>query len=253
MNTGIQDSFNLAWKVALVQRGFANASILKSYTEERLPVIAEMLSQTTLLLNQTFVKREKPSVWGRGGSLLQLGINYRWSSILLDEQDDEEDDLLDDEDDFDAFDSYGAQSGTQLRAGDRAPDAPALVDVKLEEDAALTTMRLFDLLSCAQHTVFVFSGDTHRSFAMAREAAAWPSGAIKLVQILRAGSMNRLGPFHADVVVEDTRGHAYDAYSFTQGCFAAIVRPDGFIGGIVQDSMGLRDYFRTIFSASTRA
>ena len=48
MNTGIQDSFNLAWKLALVQRGLASPSLLRTYTEERLPVSAELLNQTTV-------------------------------------------------------------------------------------------------------------------------------------------------------------------------------------------------------------
>ena len=35
MNTGIQDAFNLAWKLALVQRGVAEAGLLDSYDRER--------------------------------------------------------------------------------------------------------------------------------------------------------------------------------------------------------------------------
>ncbi len=246
MNTGIQDSFNLAWKIAHIQRGFSPHTLLNSYTEERLPVIAEMLCQTSALLNQTFVKREKPSVWGRGGSLLQLGVNYRWSSIVLDEQSSHEDEFPEDEDEFD---SYGAELGSQLRAGDRAPDAPALVSLKLDEDTAASTLRLFDLLSCAHHTVLVFTEEPNRCFAMVREVAAWSPDIVRVVQVLRAGSTKCCGPFYADKAVEDTRGHAYDAYSFTEGCFTVIVRPDGFIGAVVQDSMGLRDYFRGVFCA----
>lgn len=82
---GIQDSFNLAWKMALVYKGLSPMSLLDSYNEERLPVIAEMLNQTTTLLNQTFrSRRPESAAWIKGGSLLQLGVNYRWSSIILD-------------------------------------------------------------------------------------------------------------------------------------------------------------------------
>jgi 2-polyprenyl-6-methoxyphenol hydroxylase-like FAD-dependent oxidoreductase len=38
MNTGIQDAFNLAWKLALVCRGRSDASIIDSYEAERRPV-----------------------------------------------------------------------------------------------------------------------------------------------------------------------------------------------------------------------
>lgn len=46
MNTGIQDAYNLAWKLALVHRGKARDSLLDSYHEERHPVGAAVLQGT---------------------------------------------------------------------------------------------------------------------------------------------------------------------------------------------------------------
>jgi 2-polyprenyl-6-methoxyphenol hydroxylase-like FAD-dependent oxidoreductase len=46
MNTGLQDAYNLAWKLALVVKGRAAPALLDSYEEERLPV-AKRLLQTT--------------------------------------------------------------------------------------------------------------------------------------------------------------------------------------------------------------
>ncbi len=46
MNTGIQDSYNLAWKLAFVIRGKASGELLNTYNEERLPN-AEQLTKTT--------------------------------------------------------------------------------------------------------------------------------------------------------------------------------------------------------------
>jgi 2-polyprenyl-6-methoxyphenol hydroxylase-like FAD-dependent oxidoreductase len=46
MNTGLQDAYNLAWKLALVVGGRADATLLDSYAAEREPV-AERLLQTT--------------------------------------------------------------------------------------------------------------------------------------------------------------------------------------------------------------
>jgi hypothetical protein len=46
MNTGLQDAYNLAWKLALVVGGRADATLLDSYGSEREPV-AERLLQTT--------------------------------------------------------------------------------------------------------------------------------------------------------------------------------------------------------------
>jgi hypothetical protein len=46
MNTGIQDGYNLAWKMALVIRGQAGEKLLETYNEERLEN-AKHLSKTT--------------------------------------------------------------------------------------------------------------------------------------------------------------------------------------------------------------
>ncbi len=46
MNTGLQDSYNLAWKVALVLRGAAPRSLLTTYEQERRPVGDFLVSRT---------------------------------------------------------------------------------------------------------------------------------------------------------------------------------------------------------------
>ena len=46
MNTGLQDAYNLAWKLALVVSGRADASLLDSYEAERIPVAKRLLSTT---------------------------------------------------------------------------------------------------------------------------------------------------------------------------------------------------------------
>ena len=46
MNTGLQDAYNLAWKLALVAQGRADASLVDSYEKERLPVARRLLETT---------------------------------------------------------------------------------------------------------------------------------------------------------------------------------------------------------------
>ena len=51
MNTGMQDAFNLAWKLSLLSRGYGNAeAILDSYTAERSPVAARVLAESGRLI-----------------------------------------------------------------------------------------------------------------------------------------------------------------------------------------------------------
>ena len=46
MNTGIQDSYNLAWKIAFVLKHGMSESILNSYTSERKPVAEKLIRKT---------------------------------------------------------------------------------------------------------------------------------------------------------------------------------------------------------------
>jgi 2-polyprenyl-6-methoxyphenol hydroxylase-like FAD-dependent oxidoreductase len=49
MNTGLQDAYNLAWKLALVQKGKAQPGLLATYHEERNPVAEQLLKTTDKL------------------------------------------------------------------------------------------------------------------------------------------------------------------------------------------------------------
>ncbi|OJD27131.1 hypothetical protein ACJ73_01481 [Blastomyces percursus] len=62
-NTGIQDAFNLAWKIAYVYRGLASPSLLDSYSVERQPVGESVITRA----NDAF--REHFRVWGALGTL----------------------------------------------------------------------------------------------------------------------------------------------------------------------------------------
>jgi len=49
MNTGLQDAWNLAWKLDLALRGHAGEALLDSYGDERLPVIRSVIATTDLM------------------------------------------------------------------------------------------------------------------------------------------------------------------------------------------------------------
>jgi len=46
MNTGLQDAYNLGWKLALVGKGQAGVALLDSYEQERLPIAQRLLDTT---------------------------------------------------------------------------------------------------------------------------------------------------------------------------------------------------------------
>ena len=114
LNTGVQDAFNLGWKLARVLRG-ASADLLDTYQAERLPVAAGVLGLSKRLLM-------KPSV-RRGDEEKQLRLTYRNGPL-----------------------GGGEETSRGQRAGDRAPDAPVV-----REDGS--SARLFELLRSGAPTV----------------------------------------------------------------------------------------------------
>ena len=109
MNTGIQDSYNLAWKLALVLEGNADEKLLQTYNEERLQNAKNLLQTTDRMFQlvaspEWFVSFVRLNVFPQLAKYLlnfdavkhfifpivsQIGIDYRHSS-LSDHKDDED-------------------------------------------------------------------------------------------------------------------------------------------------------------------
>jgi 2-polyprenyl-6-methoxyphenol hydroxylase-like FAD-dependent oxidoreductase len=101
MNTGLQDAYNLGWKLALVVKGHANESLLNSYEEERVPVakallngtdrafrlvvsdnwFAGMLRSKVLATIAAFIVNRKAMQRIAFRTISQTGIQYRRSSV----------------------------------------------------------------------------------------------------------------------------------------------------------------------------
>jgi len=74
LNTGVQDAYNLGWKLAHVLRG-GPASLLDTYEAERLPVAAAVLGLSKQLYRSRSLKR--------GEATNQLRLHYRTSTLSL--------------------------------------------------------------------------------------------------------------------------------------------------------------------------
>ena len=175
-----------------------------------------MLKITTELHNRTFysdeVKKQirsqqnsdlKESPYYRNRKLFQLDVNYRWSSIVFDERYPEVSQSTE-------RSAYGT-AGHDLRAGDRAPDAPGLVQIA-PNNCDKTISNLFDLFKSTKHTALVFA-----SAPLLEEAL------LLLVPFHRIGPdllqtaiilpLNTDEPIFsscpADFVFKDSNGHAF--------------------------------------------
>jgi hypothetical protein len=146
MNTGIQDAYNLGWKLERVLRGAPDA-LLDTYEEERLPVAANVLGISSKLYKQ--IAKDEAAL-RRDAITLQLGITYKEMSL-----------------------SASAPGVTlSLSPGDRAPDAPGL-------DADGTAIRLFDLFRGPQFTLL-------RLFASGNDTGEVVLPGVKHVDVRRA-------------------------------------------------------------------
>lgn len=74
LNTGVQDAYNLGWKLARVLAG-ASEGLLDTYEEERRPVAARVLGLSVDLHDKKSYKRDEETY--------QLSLSYRGGSLAL--------------------------------------------------------------------------------------------------------------------------------------------------------------------------
>ncbi|KAG1829223.1 FAD binding domain-containing protein [Suillus subalutaceus] len=233
LNSSVQDAFNLCWKLALVEKGLANKSLLETYTAERLPVISEMLELTTTILNQV-VKAGDMTI-PRNPITFMLGVNCRFSNIVLDE--------------FaipgKPINAYGVLDEGNLEAGDRAPDAPNMLQVGGGKSGMKT---LFGLYRPWYHTVLVFASNHADATPILGALEAYDTSVVRSAVVLPSSiSATSIAP-PADLVLVDQEGHAYSAYLVEAGQTKVfVIRPDGVIGAIVHGVEGVKKYFSKIF------
>jgi len=206
MNTGVQDAYNLAWKLALAVRGVADDRLLDSYHAERHPVGEEVVGRTvrharagldsdpddrtTLLLREA-----------------QLLVNYRGGPLT-------------------EPDGAGDPAGSGPAAGDRAPDCTGL-----ERPLASFPLRLFDLLRGPRHALLLYAGAGTTAEFLHRSAADALSAAHDLldVYVVLAPDADARPEGLRLPYVRDARGSFRAAYAARNG-EAFVVRPDGYLG-----------------------
>ncbi|KAG2360283.1 hypothetical protein BDR07DRAFT_1610906 [Suillus spraguei] len=171
LNSAIQDAFNLGWKLALVEKGLADESLLETYNAERLP--------TT------------PS----------LPCLCRFSSIIFDE--------------FaipgKPINAYGTLDHENLDAGDRAPDAPNMLQVGRGESDVKT---LFGLYRPSYHTVLVFAPSLEGTTPVSGALEAYDKSLVRSAVVLPSSTTGATVASPAEL---DQESHAYSAYLVEAG------------------------------------
>lgn len=232
MNTGMQDAVNLAWKLALVQKGRGLAApLLDSYSEERSAVgdtvlrAAGMLTRVATLRNpiSQFVRNHTASMLGSfsifrqraTNALTELAVNYPHSPLSSEHH---------------ALHVLSWLTGG-IKPGERVPDA-ILVAAK---NGALE--RLSTLLHGTEHHLFYFIGKSDPSAFMlladiCHQVQHKFQGLIQSHLLVPAGAI----PHDQMAQVEVYDGVWLDAQRTVHGQHAihepalVLVRPDGYVG-----------------------
>ncbi|MEO8392094.1 MAG: FAD-dependent monooxygenase [Chloroflexota bacterium] len=247
LNTGMQDAYNLAWKLALVIRGLADPALLDSYQAERIPVadaVLRLAGQLTTMLTLTNpVSRQvrdhlMPMLSGLAPVQhqvavqdAQLSITYRDSPIVSEYH-------------HERFGHVRFAGGP--KAGDRAPDVGPL------QSADGSAVRLYDLLRGVHHTLVLFSGPEPKTanwqhLADIVRALPEQQGDMQVYIIVDGASVpDELAAYPG--VLLDTEGAAHHRYQADLHKLV-LIRPDGYIGfhSRPADPTALTTYLTRIF------
>lgn len=203
MNTGMQDAYNLGWKIAHVLAG-APEALLDTYEEERLPVAAEVLGFSSKLHSHGMAGIVPDE--GQSSDTLQLTLSYPASSLNESAAQGSP-----------PGDSYQTAA---VNAGDRAPDS------QLQADDG-TTVRLFDLFRGPHVTALAFGPGSGQTAALV--ARRFPRHVRAVVLLPSASDTAVVTADSVTNVLADTDGHAHRDYGIDVDTLL-VVRPDGYVG-----------------------
>lgn len=213
MNTGIQDAYNLAWKLAFVIQGKAAQDILSSYQLERYKVVSGVLRNTSAMTNimtlHPFILRAIRNTilsWVTkfkivrkkiSNKLAQLDIHYSENILVKDCMPKQS----------------GPKSGTRM------------LDVKLHDDDYLA-----DKICGTQFVLLMFSGGNvrehaHNFFLLKQTIKQKSTAEFKSIWINTKnefGSWDEMKIFDADLRV-------HQRYQVTKPC-VYLIRPDKYVG-----------------------
>lgn len=217
MNTGLQDVFNLAWKLALVHKNKASSELLKTYDLERHRV-GKTILRTTEYASYMATVHNPIAIWFRNYMLSflsrfsfirrslarrisQTAICYPRSFIVVDKK-----------------------HFQGPKAGLRAPNAPILFKGKSSD--------LYTIWSGSTAFQMLLFSDSER---------------VDFLQHFRSELINVIFITHS----MDPTGEAYQIYAAKTSC-VYIIRPDGHIGYRSKriDELEIETFFNSIFKSN---
>ncbi|MFI7118487.1 FAD-dependent monooxygenase [Amycolatopsis sp. NPDC049868] len=242
MNTGMQDAYNLGWKLALVASEHAGVSLLDSYGAERRPVAKAVVDATsaatrvatgsTLLARRG--RRHALGLLSRLNTVQQrfsnaIGehlVNYRDSALVSERW------------------SYGRPKAWTNGTATGPQAGEVVADAYLETRSGPVALR--HLLRALGHHLILFAADESDPGTL----AAWKTEAEQIMaghgQVLII-TRGHLPATPTDGVFADVRSEAHNRYGVRRPSLY-LIRPDKYVGHRDDDIdfTPVRHYFRTL-------
>lgn len=221
MNTGLQDAFNLGWKLALAVDGRAADGFLESYGAERRPVGLEVVNRTSARMGKVIEGSDRGETDAQMRDDSQLFVHYADSAWVTEDP------------------SVATRSPRGPRAGERAPEVAGLKREYVDAPA-----RLLHLLRHTGHTAFFYADETTTEAEYRRFAALADELRRRLGDVACHGiGAPSAKPLDLERVrwARDTAGRFRAGFGAVGGSIE-LVRPDGYVGyrGAVANTDGLR-------------
>ncbi|MDG4770550.1 FAD-dependent monooxygenase [Solwaraspora sp. WMMD792] len=232
MNTGIQDAWNLAWKLALAVRGVAAPGLLDSYQIERRPQGEEVVGRAVRLAFTDELERE--DLERQFLQEMSMLVSYADSPLV-----------------GESLATVDALR-TGPAPGERAPDVSGL-----RRRGVGHPLRLHELTRGTRHTLLLYADRTADEATLAaidKLSADLPERTYGEVEVYLLLSPDTPAP-PADhpPVLHDAAGGFRAGYG-TAGAAAYLIRPDGYVGFRSQpiDVEALRHHLHLVFNGGVR-
>ena len=207
MNTGIQDAWNLGWKLAYAVRGLAAPGLLDSYEAERRPAGKAVVDRAVRVAftDEMDMDDEREQYLTE----MQMTLTYAGSPLV-----------------GEAPDSAAFAGGP--RPGDRAPDVQSLRRFGVGHP-----LRLFELTRGTAHTLIVYADATTAEdelIGFEKLAAKVRAQDPTLVDVYAVVSADTVLPADIDLPVLRDEADAFREAYGVRGAAAYLIRPDGHVG-----------------------
>ncbi|WP_057914639.1 FAD-dependent monooxygenase [Peribacillus muralis] len=256
MNTGVQDAFNLGWKLAQVCRREAPESVLYSYSAEREPVAASVLASTQNVtrflsmhdangrwlrnslisgftsnsnMRESFLKRFTPEFF-------ELGVAYLQSPLVAENW-------------HQSFKPYERQP-KGITPGERVPDYP------FHYVKGVPRHTLYEFLNTTEYALLLFSAESadedYRNLEqIAQDVRDIFGDIITPIFVVPNPHIQKRLRWNGKVLVDS--GHPYHKLHYFFGAkdpSVYVIRPDGYVAHRNQPASltHVKEYLQTVLS-----